>query len=91
VVHAEIPVEPRYLVPDPASGALVQVAAAHACGAAPGIAVTHAVVTGDVTYMLEAESRAADLIVVGSRGKGRVLGLLLGSTRLPWPPSAIVR
>ncbi|WP_318216781.1 universal stress protein [Streptomyces sp. SCL15-6] len=79
VVHAEIPVKPRYLVPDPASGALVHEAAAHACGVAPGIAVTNAVVTGDVAYVLEAESRTADLIVVGSRGKGRVVGLLLGS------------
>jgi nucleotide-binding universal stress UspA family protein len=80
VVHAEIPVKPRYLVPDPASGTLVHEAAAHACGVAPGVAVTHAVVTGDAAYVLEVESRTADLIVVGSRGKGRVVGLLLGST-----------
>ncbi|MER6847430.1 MULTISPECIES: universal stress protein [Streptomyces] len=79
VVHAEIPVKPRCLVPDPASAALVHEAAAHACGVAPGIVVTNAVVTGDVAYVLEAESRTADLIVVGSRGKGRVVGLLLGS------------
>ncbi|MEU9591681.1 universal stress protein [Streptomyces sp. NPDC048219] len=79
VVHAEIPVKPRYVVPDPASGTLVREAAARACDVAPGVAVTQAVVEGDVTYVLEAESRAADLIVVGSRGTARAVGLLLGS------------
>ncbi|CAM5541197.1 universal stress protein [Streptomyces griseomycini] len=80
VVHAEIPVKPRYMVPDPASGTLVREAAARAFDVAPEVAVSTAVVTGDVALVLEAESRAADLIVVGSRGTGGVAGLLLGST-----------
>lgn len=80
VVHAEVPVKPRLLVPDPASRTLVHEAAAHALVVAPEIVVTTAVVTGDVVHVLEAESQAADLIVVGSRGMGRITGLLLGST-----------
>ncbi|MGW0877128.1 universal stress protein [Streptomyces sp. NPDC002740] len=80
VVHADVPVKPRLMVPDPMSRTLVHEAATHALDVAPGVAVTTAVVPGDAVYVLEAESRAADLIVVGSGGRGGVLGLLLGST-----------
>ncbi|MGV9699679.1 universal stress protein [Streptomyces sp. NPDC003470] len=80
VVHADRPVKPRYMVPDPALGVLVHEAAAHAYRVASEVVVTKAVVTGDPVHVLEAESRSADLIVVGSRGKGGVTGLLLGST-----------
>ncbi|MFI9122181.1 universal stress protein [Streptomyces bikiniensis] len=80
VVHVEVPIKPRYVVPDPASATLVQEAAVHALGVEPELVVTKAVVTGDVVHVLEAESRAADLIVVGSRGMGGITGLLLGST-----------
>ncbi|WP_432168065.1 universal stress protein [Streptomyces sp. bgisy031] len=80
VVHAEVPVKPRLMVPDPASSALVHEAAAHALVVAPEVVVTRSVVTGDVVHVLEAESQGADLIVVGSRGMGRITGLLLGST-----------
>jgi nucleotide-binding universal stress UspA family protein len=87
VVHAEIPVKPRLVVPDPAVGPLVRQAMAHALHAVPETVVTSAVVTGDVVHVLEAESQAADLIVVGSRGTGgitrRLLGSVLGSTPVP--------
>ncbi|MFD9031029.1 universal stress protein [Streptomyces sp. NPDC059567] len=80
VVHADVPIKPRHVVPDPAGRTLVQEAAVHALDVAPEVAVTRAVVTGDVVHVLEAESQAADLIVVGSRGMGGLVGLLLGST-----------
>jgi nucleotide-binding universal stress UspA family protein len=47
---------------------------------APEVEVTHAVVTGEPLAVLEAQSRTAVLIVVGSRGLRGFVGLLLGST-----------
>ncbi|MFJ9700623.1 universal stress protein [Streptomyces fradiae] len=48
--------------------------------AAPGIEVTHAVVSGEPLTVLEAQSRDAELVVVGSRGMGGFVGLMVGST-----------
>ncbi|MFD5255914.1 universal stress protein [Streptomyces bobili] len=47
---------------------------------APDVDVRHAVVTGEPLTVLEAQSRSADLVVVGSRGMGGFVGLLVGST-----------
>lgn len=48
--------------------------------AAPGAEVSHAVITGEALTVLAAQSRSAQLIVVGHRGSGRFRELLLGST-----------
>ncbi|MFJ1976986.1 universal stress protein [Streptomyces albogriseolus] len=59
---------------------LVAEAVARARDTAPGVEVSHVVVTGEPVTVLEAQSRAADLVVVGSRGMGGFVGLLIGST-----------
>ncbi|NBM15738.1 universal stress protein [Streptomyces sp. GC420] len=46
----------------------------------PEVEIESAVVTGEPLSVLEAESRSAALVVVGSRGLGGFTGLLLGST-----------
>ncbi|ORT58618.1 universal stress protein [Streptomyces sp. CB03238] len=48
--------------------------------AAPGIEVSRAVLPGVPVTALEAQSRTAQLLVVGHRGSGGFLELLLGST-----------
>lgn len=70
VVHAfSWPVRPMYAQLDQSPlNRLVHEAAQHAQSVAPEVEVTEAVVTGDAVAVLEAESRAADLVVVGSRG-----------------------
>ncbi|PNG22509.1 hypothetical protein C1J00_09090 [Streptomyces cahuitamycinicus] len=47
---------------------------------APDVEVSRAVVTGEPLTVLEAQSRAAELVVVGSRGLGSFVGLIVGST-----------
>ncbi|MEV7796968.1 universal stress protein [Streptomyces sp. NPDC087512] len=59
---------------------LVAEAVERARTAAPEVDVTHAVVTGEPLSVLEGQSRAAELVVVGSRGMGGFVGLLVGST-----------
>ena len=54
-------------------------AAAAAAEVAPGVAVETALVEGFPVPVLVAESRAAQLVVVGCRGLGGFAGLLLGS------------
>ncbi|MDW4909243.1 universal stress protein [Streptomyces sp. ADMS] len=49
---------------------------------APEVDVSHAVVTGEPLTVLEAQSRAAELMVVGSRGMGGFVALLVGSTAM---------
>ncbi|MET9153316.1 universal stress protein [Streptomyces griseoflavus] len=48
--------------------------------AAPEVTVDQVVVTGDALTVLEAQSRGAELAVVGTRGMGGFVGLLVGST-----------
>ncbi|MCC9710794.1 universal stress protein [Streptomyces sp. MNU76] len=59
---------------------VVAEAVERARAAAPEVEVSHAVVTGEPLTVLEAQSRAAELVVVGSRGMGGFVGLLVGST-----------
>ncbi|MFF4398603.1 universal stress protein [Streptomyces sp. NPDC001480] len=82
VVHAfSWPVGPMYapLEPSPLNR-LTQDAAQHARSVAPEVEVTDTVMTGGAASVLAGESRAADLVVVGSRGTGGFIGMLLGST-----------
>ena len=46
----------------------------------PGVVVLERVAEGRAPTVLEEASRAADLLVVGSRGLGAVAGLVVGST-----------
>ncbi|MDX3239133.1 universal stress protein [Streptomyces sp. ME03-5709C] len=91
VVHAflwpalHVPLGPSALGPSEgglrnAAQRVVVEAVEHARSVAPGVEVTHAVVTGEPLTVLEAQSRAAELVVVGSRGMGGFVGLVLGST-----------
>lgn len=59
---------------------LVAEAVARASTVAPGVEVGGAVMTGEPLTVLERQSRAAELVVVGSRGMGGFVGLLVGST-----------
>lgn len=59
---------------------LVAEAVERARAAEPEVDVSHVVVTGEPLTVLEAQSRAAELVVVGSRGMGGFVGLLVGST-----------
>ncbi|MFF2202120.1 universal stress protein [Streptomyces sp. NPDC058145] len=59
---------------------LVTEAVERARAAAPEVVVDHVVVTGEPLTVLEAQSRNAELVVVGSRGMGGFVGLLIGST-----------
>ncbi|MGW3725549.1 universal stress protein [Streptomyces sp. F001] len=82
VVHAfSWPVRPMYAPLDPSPlNRVVTEAAQRARSVTPDVEVGEAVVTGDAVAVLEAESRAADLVVVGPRGMGGFIGMLLGST-----------
>ncbi|MFC5955020.1 universal stress protein [Streptomyces pratens] len=91
VVHAflwpamHVPLGPSPLGP-PGGGLqtmaekLVAEAVEHAKSVAPDVEVSHAVVTGEPLTVLEAQSLNAELVVVGSRGMGGFVGLLVGST-----------
>ncbi|MGW6390968.1 universal stress protein [Streptomyces sp. NPDC055103] len=59
---------------------LVTAAVERARAVAPSVDVTHAVVLGAPLTVLEAQSGAAELVVVGSRGVGGFVGLMVGST-----------
>jgi nucleotide-binding universal stress UspA family protein len=82
VVHAfSWPVGPMYAPLDPSPlNTLAYDAAQDARRVAPGVEVGDAVMIGGVVSVLVAESRAADLVVVGRRGIGGFVGMLLGST-----------
>ena len=91
VVHAfvrpatHVPSEPSQ--PGPPDGGLrnmadrlVTEAVERARAVAPDVDTGHVVVTAEPLTVLEARSRAAELVVVGSRGMSGFVGLLVGST-----------
>ncbi|MQY33305.1 Universal stress protein [Streptomyces sp. RB17] len=82
VVHAfSWPVGPMYAPLDPSPlNSLAHDAAQDARSVAPEVEVGEAVMIGGAVSVLVAESRAADLVVVGRRGIGGFVGMLLGST-----------
>lgn len=57
-------------------------AVARARAVAPEVEVSHAVIGGEPVGVLAAQSRAAALVVVGSRGLGSLRSLLLGSVAM---------
>jgi nucleotide-binding universal stress UspA family protein len=91
VVHAffwpmmRVPLEPSSMGP-PDGGLrnqadrVVEEALGHAREVAPDVVAEGTVVTGDTLPVMAEESRGAALAVVGSRGLGAFVGLLLGST-----------
>jgi nucleotide-binding universal stress UspA family protein len=70
---------PEGVLPDEVESALTD-ALHRAASEAPQVEITHDVVAGEALTVLEAQSRDADLVVVGSRGRGGFVGMLLGST-----------
>jgi nucleotide-binding universal stress UspA family protein len=91
VVHAflwpamHVPLGPSPLGPEEGglrnmADRLVAEAVERARAVAPEVEVSHAVVTGEPLTVLETQSRTAELVVVGSRGMGGFVGLLVGST-----------
>ena len=68
------PAEQRQIVQDALDRSLEEVGAA-----AAGVSVTPVVREGQPVEVLVAEARNADLLVVGTRGRGGFKGLLLGS------------
>ncbi|MZF85982.1 universal stress protein [Streptomyces sp. SID5643] len=91
VVHAfvwpamHVPLEPSPLGPSEGGlrnmvDRLVTEAVERARAVAPDVDTSHVVVTAEPLTVLEAQSRAAELVVVGSRGMGGFVGLLVGST-----------
>jgi nucleotide-binding universal stress UspA family protein len=64
---------------DGAAAAHLEAVAARARQAHPGLEVEERVLFGHAAGALVEESREADLVVVGSRGRGGFAGLLLGS------------
>ncbi|MEV5932976.1 universal stress protein [Streptomyces sp. NPDC093250] len=91
VVHAflwpamHVPMAPSTIGP-PESGLrnlvdrFMSEAVERARAAAPEVKIDQVVLTGEPLTVLEAQSRGADLVVVGSRGMGGFVGLLVGST-----------
>lgn len=62
-----------------AADLMVTEAVERAPAVAPHLDVSRVVINGEPLTVLEAQSRAADLVVVGSRGVGGFIGLLTGS------------
>jgi nucleotide-binding universal stress UspA family protein len=61
---------------------ILDTAVTHARAVAPGLDIRAVLLVGDPAAILLAEAKFAELVVLGSRGRGGFAGLLLGSTSL---------
>ncbi|MFJ4848724.1 MULTISPECIES: universal stress protein [unclassified Streptomyces] len=82
---AHVPMDPSPLGPpatvfQDAAERVVRESVELARRTAPQVNVTGTVLQGDAVSVLELQSRTADLVVVGPRGTGGFIGMLLGST-----------
>jgi nucleotide-binding universal stress UspA family protein len=87
VWHVPVTLYPHMITLDPepfeaAAGEVLGRAAVDAHDAAPGIDIRTHLVRGDAATELTELAEGADLLVVGSRGRGGFAGLLLGSVSL---------
>lgn len=62
-----------------AAGAELEEALRRAFPSGSPVEIERKLVDGEPAHVLEAEARAADIVVVGSRGRGRIAAALLGS------------
>ncbi|TCO44033.1 nucleotide-binding universal stress UspA family protein [Kribbella antiqua] len=96
LIQAVTPLLPGHTVDHAAAVEILDAAVALARELAPGVAVDGRLDDGTPSAALIKASTEADLVVIGSRGLGLMLGALIGSTGLDlaanaWCPIVVVR